>query len=123
MSPIDEYLTRFEGPQLASLETLRDMLRRLLPDAEETISYRMPCFKVGGKAVAGFDGFARHCSYFPHSGNVVPAVIERWGPLPSGFEGEGGTLRFPIGRPPSATLVKRLVTVRLDEIEAMKRRR
>lgn len=114
-SPIDEHLARFTGAHRASLESLRDTLRRVLPEAEECIRYRMPCFAVRGKAVAGFDGFKEHCSYFPHSGAVIGAV----GDLPSWATGEGGTLRFPAGRRLPVPLVKRLVRVRLDEISAV----
>ena len=32
----------------------------------------MPYFKGGW--VAGFDGFKHHCSYFPHSGNVIGQI-------------------------------------------------
>lgn len=114
-SPIDEHLARFSGPQRETLEALRDGLRRVLPEAEECIRYRMPCFAVQGKAVAGFDGFREHCSYFPHSGSVIGAV----GPLPTWATGDGGTLRFPIGRRLPVKLLRALVRARLDEISAV----
>ena len=112
-SPIDSHLARFDPPQRDTLVALRDTLRELLPDAEECISYNMPCFKVGGVAVAGFDGFKQHCSYFPHSGNVVGQVtgIPAWCTVAS-----TGTLQFPVDRPLPKTLVRRLVRARLREI-------
>jgi uncharacterized protein YdhG (YjbR/CyaY superfamily) len=112
MTVIDDHLRRFDGEQAASLHHLRDTIRSILPDAEETISYGMPTFKIGGTAVAGFDGFARHCSYFPHSS----AVLERVGDLPEWCEVSKGTLRFPIGRQLPEPLVRRLVDTRLAEI-------
>lgn len=119
MTVIDEHLERLDEPQRATLVRLRDTLRDLLPTAEERISYRMPCFAVAGKAVAGFDGFRQHCSYFPHSGTVIPAVIERWGPLPAWIDADPGTLRFPIGKALPKTLVRRLIRVRLDQLSAV----
>jgi uncharacterized protein YdhG (YjbR/CyaY superfamily) len=112
-SPIDSHLAQFDPPQRGTLVALRDTLRELLPDAEETISYNMPCFKVDGVAVAGFDGFKKHCSYFPHSGNVVGQVagIPTWCTVAS-----AGTLQFPVDRPLPKTLVRRLVRARLREI-------
>ena len=90
-------------------------LRELLPDAEECLSYNMPCFKVDGVAVAGFDGFRRHCSYFPHSGNIVSAV----GALPDWCTAASkGTLHFPVDRPLPEELVRELVAARLSEIAA-----
>jgi uncharacterized protein YdhG (YjbR/CyaY superfamily) len=112
-SPIDSHLAQFDPPQRGTLVALRDTLRELLPDAEESISYNMPCFKVDGVAVAGFDGFKKHCSYFPHSGNVVGQVtgIPAWCTVAS-----AGTLQFPVDRPLPKTLVRRLVRARLREI-------
>ena len=111
-SPIDLHIARFTGAQRESLQRLCDDLRAILPGAEECISYNMPCFKVDGKAVAGFDGFKNHNSYFPHSGNVVSEV----GPLPEGCSTTRGTLKFPVDGSLPKTLLRRLVKVRLAEI-------
>ncbi len=112
-SPIDTHLARFDGPQRDTLSTLRDTLRELLPDAEECISYNMPCFKLDGEAVAGFDGFKKHCSYFPHSGGVLGRVtsIPSWCTVSS-----TGTLQFPVDRPLPKALVRRLVQARRRDI-------
>jgi uncharacterized protein YdhG (YjbR/CyaY superfamily) len=80
----------------------------------------MPCFKVDGAAVAGFDGFTHHCSYFPHSGSIVGQVsgIPDWCTVAS-----KGTLQFPVDRPLPKTLVRKLVRTRLDEIASKQARR
>ena len=110
---VSTYLAALPQPQRDTLAALRTTLRELLPEADECISYKMPCFKVGGKAVAGFDGFKHHCSYFPHSGNIVQHVsgIPAWCTVAS-----KGTLQFPVDRPLPKSLVRKLVMARLDEI-------
>jgi uncharacterized protein YdhG (YjbR/CyaY superfamily) len=112
-NPITAHLATLPQPQRDTLTALRDTLRDLLPDAEECISYNMPCFKVDGVAVAGFDGFKHHCSYFPHSGSVVQQVtgIPGWCTVAS-----KGTLQFPVDRPLPKTIVRKLVRARLREI-------
>ena len=112
-SPIPAYLATLPQAQRDTLTELLVILRDLLPDAEECLSYNMPCFKVGGVAVAGFDGFKHHCSYFPHSGNIVGRIgnIPAWCTVAS-----KGTLRFPVDRPLPKTLVRKLVKTRLEEI-------
>jgi uncharacterized protein YdhG (YjbR/CyaY superfamily) len=118
--PIGAHLATLPQPQRDTLTALCATLRDLLPDAEECISYNMPCFKVNGVAVAGFDGFKQHCSYFPHSGNVVGQVsgLPAWCTVAS-----KGTLQFPVDRPLPKTLVRRLVRARLDEIGRSSRTR
>lgn len=110
--PIDAHLKKFSGEQLASLVHLRDVLRGLLPDAEETIAWGMPTFKVDGKNVAHFEGFKNHCSFFPSSGAIATQVDG----MPAWCEVSKGTIKFPIGRKLPKALVKRLVRARLAEI-------
>ena len=121
--PITAHLKALPQPQRDTLAVLRATLHELLPDAVECISYNMPCFKVDGVAVAGFDGFKKHCSYFPHSGNVVEQVtgIPEWCTVAT-----KGTLQFPVDRPLPKTLVRKLVQARRREIaekQRAKRRR
>jgi len=113
--PIAAHLAALPQPQRDTLDALRSTLRELLPDAVESISYNMPCFKVDGVAVAGFDGFKHHCSYFPHSGNVVGQItgVPAWCTVAT-----KGTLQFPVDRPLPKTLVRKLVRARLREIAA-----
>jgi uncharacterized protein YdhG (YjbR/CyaY superfamily) len=115
--PITVHLAALPQPQRDTLTALRNTLRELLPTASESISYNMPCFKVDGVAVAGFDGFKRHCSYFPHSGNVVGQItgVPTWCTVAT-----KGTLQFPVDRPLPKTLVRKLVQARLREIAAKK---
>lgn len=111
-SPVDAHIRKFTGAQRETLEKLVSILREVLPGAEECISYNMPCFRVDGKAVAGFDGFKNHNSYFPHSGNIVSAV----GPLPGWCSVTKGGLKFPLDRCLTKALVAKLVRARLREI-------
>lgn len=113
--PIGAHLATLPQPQRDTLTALRATLRELLPDAEESISYGMPCFKFDGVTVAGFNGFTKHCSYFPHSGNVLTEVsgIPAWCIVAS-----KGTLQFPVDRPPPKALVRKLIRARLAEIAA-----
>ena len=112
-SRVEAHLAALSQPQRDTLTSLRLTLRDLLPDAEECISYNMPCFKVDGVAVAGYDGFKKHCSYFPHSGTVVGQLrgIPSWCTVAT-----KGTLQFPVDRPLPKALVRQLVRVRLREI-------
>lgn len=110
---VDKYLQEAPEPQRSTLHQVRDSLRSILPDATETISYGVPTFKVGDKAVAGYAYFKAHCSYFPHSGAVLPGVADEL----DGYEWSQGALRFPVDKPLSAPLLEKLVAARLEELD------
>ena len=109
---VDAHLDALPEPQSSTLRTLRSRLLAQLPCGEECIKYRMPSITVQGKGVAAYDGFTNHCSYFPMSGSVIEKVVG----IPVWAVAEKGTLRFPIDKPPSAVLVRRLVKARLANI-------
>jgi len=112
MSVIDRHLAKFSGEQRESLNHLRETIHSIVPQSEECMSYGMPAFAINGKVVAGFDGFKKHCSYFPHSGSVLEALDG----FPEWCEVSKGTLKFPIGKKLPKTLVRKLISVRRKEI-------
>jgi len=112
---IDAYLAGVKDPTAKkTLAALRMQLRKLLPEAVETISYGMPAFKVDGNAVAGFAFFKSHCGYYPFSGSVVPTLKTHL----DGYATSKSGVTFPPDTPLPAKLVKTLVQARLAEIAA-----
>ncbi|MEY2755445.1 MAG: hypothetical protein RJB65_1803, partial [Actinomycetota bacterium] len=57
VAAVEAHLAALPEPQRSTLRAVRASLRSILPDAEECLKYRMPAFVVGGKTVAGYDGF------------------------------------------------------------------
>lgn len=112
---VDEYLDAAPEPQRGTLLELRTTLRAILPDATETISYRIPAFEVEKKVVAGYAYFKNHCSYFPHSGSVLPVLADEL----EGYDWDKGTLRFPVDRSLPRPLVESLVTERLRQLDLL----
>jgi uncharacterized protein YdhG (YjbR/CyaY superfamily) len=108
---VDAYLARLSADKRATLEKVRKAIRAAAPQAEEGLSYGMPAF-IQGKPIAGYAASARHCAYYPMSGAVVSALEADL----EGYETSKGAIRFPIGKPPSAALIRKLVKARLAEI-------
>jgi uncharacterized protein YdhG (YjbR/CyaY superfamily) len=117
VNPIDTYLDSVAEPQRSTLIVVRNRIRQLLPDAQECITYALPTWKVDGHSIAGIGAWKNHCSYFPMSGSVLPALE---GEL-AGFSQSKGALRFPIDEPLSERLLLTLITARQAEVEAGKR--
>jgi uncharacterized protein YdhG (YjbR/CyaY superfamily) len=110
---IDHYLDGLDGAKRATLARLRATILRLVPEAEEGLSYGVPAFRVDGRVIAGLSAAKHHLSYLPHSGSVLAGFDQ--GEL-EGLEATRGALKFPIDRPPSDALVAKLVAARVAEV-------
>lgn len=111
-SDVKAYLAALPADKRATLQSLRRMIKAAAPEATEGISYGMPYYKYKGKSLIGIAAFADHCSLFP-----TPGAIEALASELEGYTLSKGTIRFPVGKPPPAALVRRLVQARIAEIE------
>ena len=112
---VDEYIAALPEDRRAILEALRQTILAAAPDATETIAYQMPAFRShGGQFLVSFAAFKAHTSLFPASGAVVEALGDELAPHLAGK----GTIRFTAATPIPAELVRRIVEVRLAELEA-----
>ncbi len=109
---IDQYLAHVAEDQRAVLQQLRQTIQKLVPDAEECISYAMPAFRLHGKVVAGFAATSKGCSYFPFSGSTLGTLA---GDL-RGYEKTKSSLHFTPDRPLPTGIVRKLLQARLAEI-------
>ncbi|MGC2193850.1 MAG: DUF1801 domain-containing protein [Terriglobales bacterium] len=110
---VGEYLARVPEPARSTLKKVRARICSAVPpEATEVISYRIPIVKYQGMLV-GYAAFSNHCSFFPMS----YAVIRKFKKELKGFLTSKGTIRFPVDKPLSASLVKKLVKARIAEKE------
>jgi len=113
-STVDDYLAQLPERPRKALEKLRGQVEKLAPDTTQSISYQMPTFKYRGRALLGFAAFKDHCSLFPYSKGVLETLEQELEP----FDTSGkGTIRFTAEKPLPAALVKKIVKVRIGEIE------
>jgi uncharacterized protein YdhG (YjbR/CyaY superfamily) len=106
---IDEYIARFPPEVQEILEQIRATIREAAPEAEETISYQMPTFRLQGNLVH-FAAHQKHIGFYP-----TPSGIERFQNELSGHEVSKGTIRFPLDRPVPYDLVLKIVAFRVQE--------
>ena len=115
---VDEYLAGVPEPARSTLNKVRAAIRSAVPpEATEAISYRIPTFKYKG-SLLGFAAFSNHCSFFPMSASVIEAFKNEL----KDFHTSKGTIRFPVDKPLSAALVKKLVKARIAQNEHKKQR-
>ena len=109
---VDAYLATLEEPKKSTLCALRKTILRIIPEAEQGISYGVPAFRLRGKAIAGFAAFKNHLSYFPHSGSVLPELHDDV----AKYMTSKGTLQFPIDTSLPEALVEKLIAVRMSQV-------
>ena len=109
---VDDYLADQPRDVRDTLEHVRRSVLAVVPGATQKIGYGMPGFYVDGRPLVYYSAFKEHCSLFPASG----AVIERLADDLEGYSLAKGTIRFPIGKPLPARLVKKIVEAKLEEL-------
>jgi uncharacterized protein YdhG (YjbR/CyaY superfamily) len=113
VTTFDEYLTSVPEPQKTELERVRQVVRRAVPDAEESVSYGMPAFKYKKRPLLGFRMSKNHLSVFPFSPEAVDAARDAL----AGFDLSKGTVRFTPDKPIPDAALEELLRHRLREIE------
>ena len=116
---IDGYINRFPSDVRVILQRIRRTIRAVAPKGEESISYRMPMFRLGGVLVY-FAAFKQHIGLYP------PFVgDEKLMKQVSPYAGPKGNLKFPLDQPMPYDLIRRIVKARMramSESAAIKRR-
>ncbi len=112
---IDAYISRFPPGVRRILKRIRATIVAAAPDAQETISYRMPALKQTGMLVY-FAGFKHHVGMFP----PVKGDARLDGAL-ARYRGPKGNLRFPLDEPIPYGLITRIVKLRVKQDRARSR--
>jgi uncharacterized protein YdhG (YjbR/CyaY superfamily) len=111
-SSIDDYIAGFPPETQAVLEEMRAIIKRLAPEAVETISYAIPTFDLDGRHLIHFAGFTKHIGLYP-----TPAMKEFEGALTQYKTGKG-SVQFPLGEALPVDLIERIVRFRLATVSA-----
>ena len=107
---VDDYIKTFPVDVQKILKSVRKTIKEGVPDAEETISYQIPTFKLKGKYVIYFAGWANHISVYPkpRSNDALTKQL-------SIYKGGKGTVQFPLDKPMPLSLIKKIVKYRVKE--------
>jgi uncharacterized protein YdhG (YjbR/CyaY superfamily) len=109
---IDQYIAAFSPPVRAILERIRSTIQNAAPGAEESISYRMPTFKLHG-VIAHFAAFKKHIGFYPpvRGDEGLQKAL-------SIYAGEKGNLKFPFDEPIPYGLIGKAVKLKVKQNSA-----
>ena len=106
---IDEYIASFSPEVQAILQKIRSTIKNAAPGAEETISYRMPMFRLN-RVLVYFAAFKKHIGLYPPvrgDARLKKAMAP--------YAGEKGNLQFPLDQPIPYGLIARIVKLRVKQ--------
>jgi uncharacterized protein YdhG (YjbR/CyaY superfamily) len=118
MNDMEKYIAGFPPEVQKVLNEYRDHIRKMVPDAEETISYGIPTFKLNGRNLVHFGGFKNHTSFFPGASGIEAFKNEF-----SEYKVSKGTVQFPLDKPLPLNLITRIVKFRIEEEMGRKKKK
>lgn len=106
---MDQYIQSFPKDVQEILQKIRKIIKDIIPDSEEVISYQIPTFNLNGKYFIYFAGYKNHVSLYPIHSEGTPFEKE----LNQYISGQG-TAKFPLSEPIPYDLIKKIVEFKLN---------
>ena len=107
---MDEYIATFPEETQKILEEIRALIKSMVPDAREKISYQIAAFELNGKNLIHFAGWKKHISIYP-----IPSGTDAFNKEVSKYADGKGTVKFPLDKPMPMKLIGRIVKFRMAD--------
>jgi uncharacterized protein YdhG (YjbR/CyaY superfamily) len=113
---VDDYIASFPDEVQKKLSDLRNLIKRLAPEATEKISYQMPTFFLNGNLVH-FAAYSNHIGFYP-----APSGISKFKNELSDYKHAKGSVQFPLDEPLPIEIISRIVEYRVEENRVKKKK-
>ena len=114
---VDEYIAAQPEAAKRALELVRTAIREAVPKAEESITYKMPTYKMHGERLLYFAGWKQHYSLYPATKRLLAALKNDLKP----YAVVKSTVRFSLAEPVPAKLIERIAKFRAKEVSESKK--
>ena len=108
---IDSYISNFPPEVQEKLQQLRSLIKRIVPEATEKMSYGIPTFFLK-KNLVHFAAFKEHIGFY-----ALPTTNEAFKKELSGYKVGRGSIQFPLDEELPIGLIEKLVRYRVKEID------
>ena len=112
LKTVDDYIDAQPAAVRGKLVRLRKAIVDALPGADESISYGMPTYKLGGKRVLYFAVWKDHFALYGSMGRVAAELKDEL----AAYKTAKGTIRFPLAEAVPLKLIDRIARLRAEEI-------
>jgi len=110
MKNVNEYIACFPNDVQKILTRIRKIILNQAPDAEESITYKMPSYKTFGKTLIYFAGFKKHIGLY-----ATPSGHTEFASELARYKHGKGSVQFPIDKPIPYDLIRMIVEFRVEE--------
>lgn len=106
---IDEFISNYPENVQKVLQKIRKTIQKVVPEAEEKISYGIPTFTLKGNLVH-FSSYKHHVGFYPGS-EAILAFTDDLKP----YITSKGTVQFPLDQPIPYDLIKTITKYRAQQ--------
>ena len=108
---IDDYIQQFDSDKQSLLQSLRRLISELVPEATETINYKMPTFRYNGNLIH-FAMFKNHLGVYPGA-----EAIEFFQNDLTDYKTSKGAIQLPLDKEIPTELIQKIVTYNLENLK------
>ena len=108
---IEEYFAQFPKETQALLEQVRATIRKLIPNAEESISYGIAKFSLNGQYIVYCAAYKKHIGIYP-----IPKGDAAFEKAIMPYKKAKSTLQLPLDKPLPLDLIEQLVLLKVKEL-------
>lgn len=101
---VDSYIAQFPKEVQLILQKIRELVKQLLPEATESITYDIPTFKIGEHTIVYFGAWKSHIGFYalePQDSDLHQEVEK--------YLAEKGTIKIPLDKEIPYDLISRLI--------------
>lgn len=109
---IEEYHEAFPAEIQARMQTIRELVHKIAPEAGEVISYQIPAFKIGKKFLIYYAAFDKHLSI---SNPWSEALLKAFEQELKGLKTSKSVIQFPHDTDLPLAFIERLLQFRKKE--------
>lgn len=108
---VDDYIASQPADRRERLQTIRQTIQSICPEAVESISYGMPAYKFAGKPLVYFAGFAHHIGLY-----ATPTAHTAFATELAGYKKGKWSVQFPLDQALPLALIQKIIRFKRDEV-------
>lgn len=108
---VEQYVAQFDGEIARRLNAIRELVKKLVPEAVESLSYGLIGYKYKGKPLVYIGGFSKHIGFY-----ATPNGHEAFREDFSAYKQGKGSVQFPLNVPLPLELIERVIVYRKEQL-------